>query len=169
MVIKIDDLKLEIINKEISINNEVVKIKQYLPTNRKIMILEMIKQECLNTEIIDQAKLDALLNALIILHYTDIEIEDLEIEKLIQLYDYFEVNGYMTLIINAIPKVEYSALIGYLEETVNDYNKFKVSLLGTIEGIMSIAPALMERISEISKDIDIDSLSIVKDIYNNLK
>lgn len=166
---KIENFDFETKTVDITINKEIVKIKQYLNTTQKMIILNTIIGECLNTELIDQAKLDGLFNALIILNYTDIEIETIDSDSLLQLYDYFESNGYMTLIINAIPKVEYNALTGYLEETVNDYNRFKVSLLGALEGIMAILPMLMERISEISKDIDVDSLTVIKDIYSKLK
>ena len=164
---KIEKIKIEIPTKEILLGDSKVNVKQYLDTQGKIKLLESIQTECLNTEMLNPAKLDALFNAFTILNYTDIEVEDRDLDGLIRLYDYFEINGYMTMIINAIPKVEYDALIGYLQDTINDYNKFKLSFMGTLESLMALVPELMERVAEISKEIDVESLGIVKTIYNN--
>jgi len=166
---KLDTLDFTIPTTVIKLGNEQVSVRSYLTTKEKIELIEAIKMECFNTDMIDQVKIDSLFNAFIILNYIDIEFEDRDLDSLIKLYDYFEVKGYMTLIINAIPKVEYNALNGYLQETINDFNKYKVSLLGTIESIMAIAPALMERVSEISKDINIDDLKTIGKIYSEFK
>ena len=161
----------EIINtvptKAVTIDGNIVNIKQYLLTNDKMELINTIQDQCLNVAMVDQAHIDALFNALVITYYTDIEIEaDVD---LIDVYDYFEINDYMTIVINAIPKNEYEALIEYVSETINDYNRYKASILGALEGIVSIAPALMERVNEISKDIDIESLKEIGNIYQNFK
>lgn len=166
---KIENLNIKVPQKGILIDGQAINIKQYLSTQDKIKMIIAIQDECLNTEIISQPKLDAYFNALIIVNYTDIEIENFEVDSLIELYDYFEINDYMKIIINAIPKNEYEALIEYLKNTINDYNRYKASILGAVEGIVSIAPALMEKVNEISKDIDMNALKTVSEIYSKVK
>lgn len=166
---KLTNMEIQIPQKEVMIGPDKITIKQYITTKEKIDIIDALKSTCLNIEIIDRVKLDALFNAYIILNYTDIEFESREIEDLFQLYDYFEVNHFMDIIITNIPKVEIDALIGYLQETINDFDKVKLSLLAAIESLIATAPALMEEIKNISKDIDIDSLKVLGKISSEYK
>lgn len=167
---KIEEIKLNISEIEIDIDGEKVKVKQYLSTPRKIALIEAIQMEVFNTTLIDHVKLDALFNAFIILNYTDIKIGfEKTIDNLFNLYDYFESSGYMSLIIRAIPKVEYDALVGYLEETTNDFNRVKISNYSVVESLVKVLPTLMEEIKGIIDEIDIDSLTTLKDIYSRFE
>ena len=74
----------------------------------------------------------------------------------------------MGIIINAIPKVEYDALVGYLNETIDDFNRYKTSITGALGSLVASLPTLMEQISEISKEIDIESLQTLTEIYTNM-
>lgn len=166
---KIENLNIEFPTKEIIIDNEKIIIKQYLSTSDKIDIIQAIIDLCLNEEIINQPKLDALFNVFIALNYTDIEFESRDVDQLLKLYDYLESKGYMSVIINTIPKVEYDALVGYLNETIDDFNRLKTSITGALGSLVGSLPTLMEQISEISKEIDIDSLQTLKEIYTNIQ
>jgi hypothetical protein len=151
------------INKLIKIDldkNLIVHVKQYLSAEDKSKIISALVSESLNTILIDQIKLDALFNAFIILNYTDITIGNnlRSIENLMKIYDYFEATGYMSKIINTIPKAEYDSLLNYLKDTVEDYNKIKVSTVGLMEGLVSYIPTLMENIKESFKDFNTESL-----------
>lgn len=165
---KIENLKIDFPTKEIVINSEKVIIKQYLSTADKIDIIRAIQDLCFNEEIINQPKLDALFNVFIALNYTDIEFDSREVDELLKLYDYFESKGYMGIIINTIPKVEYDALVGYLNETIDDFNRYKTSITGALGSLVASLPTLMEQISEISKEIDIESLQTLTEIYTNM-
>lgn len=156
MIIK--DIKYTDPIKEITLNGETVKVKQYLSTVDKSNMLQAVKEYCFNEQLIDQPKKDAILNALIVLNYTDIKFEYENEYELLEFYDYMEVNNYMVPIINSIPEIEYTALIGYYTSTVNDFDKFKTSSVAFLGSLAELGPALMEEIGEISKEIDVEAL-----------
>lgn len=166
MIIK--NIDFEIPMEEIIINKETVLIKQYLPVKEKGDILEAIKEFCFSDDIINQPRMDALFNVFIVLNYSNIQFEWDDVEELLNFYDYLEINNYITPIIDAIPEIEYNALIGYYESTINDFNKYKVSTLAAIFSFAEFAPALMEKIGEISKEIDLDAIKLVADISQKM-
>ena len=57
----------------------------------------------------------------------------------------------------------------YLKEAINDFNKFRVSGMGTIQGLVKAMPVLMEQIKEISKEINIEDFNILKEISSKYK
>lgn len=167
----VSNLKYEPKEVKIYLGFEEVMVKSYISSKEKSDIIKAIMQEVFQGMIIDQVKLDALFNAYIILNYTDIEVphEMLNPESLMELFDYFEYHGYISSIINEIPKNEYNALVGYLKDTIDDFNKVKTSAKGAIESLVSSIPAAMEEIKRIIDEMDIDSLSTLKGIYSQFE
>ena len=108
---KLDNINLEIETAEIIVGGEKIHIKSYLPTAEKMDLVDALKMEVLNEPIINQPKLDALLNIFIVINYTDIEIENRDVDNLLRVYDYLEYNGIIEAILQKIPKVELDALI----------------------------------------------------------
>ena len=161
---KIENIDLKIPTVEILLGTEKVLVKQYLRTYDKSNLLGALKEWCFQEELIDQPKIDALFNILIVLNYTDIQFDSREVDDLLDFYDYIEVNNYMSIVLDAIPEIEYNALIGYYESTVNDFNKFKVSALSLFRSLVDVGPVLMEKIGEMSKEIDIDAIQLIADI-----
>ena len=161
---KIENIDLKIPTVEILLGTEKVLVKQYLRTYDKSNLLGALKEWCFQEELIDQPKIDALFNILIVLNYTDIQFDSREVDDLLDFYDYIEVNNYMSIVLDAIPEIEYNALIGYYESTVNDFNKFKVSALSLFRSLVDVGPVLMEKIGEMSKEIDTDAIQLIADI-----
>ena len=165
---KIKNIEIKIPMKEILLGTEKVLVKQYLPTKEKSDILDAIKEFCFQEELIDQPKIDALFNAFVVLNYTDIEFDSREVSDLLNFYDYMEVNNYILPIIDAIPEIEYNALIGYYGSTIDDFNKFKVSALAAFASVVKFGPELMEKIGELSKEIDMDAIKLVAEISEKM-
>lgn len=161
---KLTNIEFKIPTKEILLGSEKVLVKQYLPAKEKSDILDAIKEFCFQEEIIDQPKIDALFNAFVVLNYTNIEFDSREVSELLSFYDYMEVNNYILPIIDVIPEIEYNALIGYYGSTIDDFNKFKISALATFANVVKFGPVLMEKIGEISKEIDVDAIKLIADI-----
>ncbi len=164
----ITNTDFEIKKEEVLLGEEKVLVKQYLPTRGKSDLIEAIQEFCFGEHIIDQPKMDALFNAFIVLNYSDIEFKWDEVEEVLEFYDYLESQNYITLIIDAIPEIEYNALIGYYEDTVNDFNRYKVSSTAMFMSLVEFGPALMEKIGEMSKEIDLDAIKLVADISSKM-
>lgn len=165
---KIENLVIEIPVVQVQLGKQEVLVKQYLATKEKSNILEAIKEYSFNETILDFPKMDALFNALIVLNYTSIEFEFDNQYDLLELYDYLEINGYIAKIIEAIPEIEYNALLGYYRSSVSDFDKFKVSGVALLNNLVEQGPALMEKISEVSKEIDIGALKTLVQISQEI-
>lgn len=159
------DLKTTV--KKVVFQGQEVLVKQYISAKAKQEIIDGIKTEVLNEIIIDQVKLDVLFNMYIIVNYTDIEFPDKEYETLLKYYDYLESTDYLNGILGAIPKVEYDTLRGYLDLTLADFDKYKVSFAGTMESLVVSLPALMENIGAMSKELK--GLEMAQAVYNKLQ
>lgn len=166
---KLDNFNLDIETVEISVDGEKIHIKTYLPTANKIDLVDALKMEVLNEPIINQPKLDALLNIFIIINYTDIEIENREIDNLLEVYDYLEYNGIIDAVLQKIPKVELDALIGYVKDTIEDFNKYKVSGAGTMESLVANLPTLMESINVLKEELKDENLDIARALFDKLE
>ena len=165
---KLENVEVKIPEKEIVLGTEKVKVKQYLPAREKSDMLLAVHEFCFNTQLLDQPKTDAIFNSLIVLNYTDIEYESRDEDDLLLLYDYLEINDYVAKVIDAIPEIEYNALIGYYRSTINDFNKFKVSSIAAFAQVVELVPELMEKVSEISKEIDLEAIKTVTGIYSKM-
>lgn len=166
---KLDNINLDIETAEIMIGGEKIHIKSYLPTAGKMDLVDALKMEVLNEPIINQPKLDALLNIFIVINYTDIEIENRDIDNLLRVYDYLEYNGIIDAILQKIPKVELDALIGYVKDTVEDFNRYKVSDAGTMESLVANLPTLMESINVLKEELKDEDLEVARTLYNKLE
>lgn len=166
---ELKNLDFQVKTNEIIINGEKIHVKTYLSTKDKMDLIEGLKMEIFNEPIINQAKLDALLNIFIVINYTDIEIKNREIDNLLRAYDFLEYNGYITTILQKIPKVELDALIGYVKETIEDFNKYKVSGAGTMESLAVNLPVLMENVNVLKKELKDENLEIIRSVYNKLE
>ena len=71
---KLDNINLDIETAEIMIGGEKIHIKSYLPTAGKMDLVDALKMEVLNEPIINQPKLDALLNILKSANYRHINL-----------------------------------------------------------------------------------------------
>lgn len=161
---KITNTDLNIEEEVVMLGDEKVLVKQYLETDKKSKIYKALGDLCFGEQILDQPKIDALFNTFIILNYTDIEFGSRDVYELLKFYDYMESNNYTSLIMQAIPEIEYNALIGYYKSTVSDFDRFKVSTLATFANMVEHGPELMEKISELSKEIDMDAIKTVANI-----
>ena len=164
MDMKITNTDLNIEEEVVMLGDEKVLVKQYLETDKKSKIYKALGDLCFGEQILDQPKIDALFNTFIILNYTDIEFGSRDVYELLKFYDYMESNNYTSLIMQAIPEIEYNALIGYYKSTVSDFDRFKVSTLATFANMVEHGPELMEKISELSKEIDMDAIKTVANI-----
>lgn len=161
---KITNTDLNIKEEVVMLGDKKVLVKQYLETDMKSKIFKALGDLCFGEQILDQPKIDALFNAFIILNYTNIEFGSRDAYELLKFYDYMESNNYISLILQAIPEIEYNALVGYYKSTVSDYDRFKVSTLATFANIVEHGPELMEKIGELSKEIDMDAIKTVANI-----
>lgn len=153
----------------IELDGRKIKVKQYLEAKEKSSILELIKEYSFNEQILDLPKLDGVFNALLILGYTDIELEFNHAYDLLEFYDIMESNSLVELIIQEIPKIEYNAMVNYYKDTVGDYNRFKESFTASLFKMVEIMPHITKELVKLSEEIDMDEIKTLLEITSKMR
>ena len=120
----------------ITINEQVIEVKQYLPINDKLtLISDVINNSYEGTNYPHWVKVDMLTELEIIYHYTNLSFTDKQKEDICKLYDMLKSNGVIAAVIKAIPASEYSELSSAVRVMVNAIYQQKNSVLGILEAI----------------------------------
>ena len=161
---KVTFTKLALKKKEdvkiITLGENVVEVKQYLPINDKIdVIINVLNNSQDKNGFANPLKIDVYFNLELIYYYTNINFTDKQKEDITKLFDLFEESGSLLKIIKTIPEDEYNNLLNRTQETIDNFYKRQISALG-----------IMEQISADYKDLDFNAEAIQKKLAdpNNL-
>lgn len=147
--------------KVITLLGEQVEVKQYLPMNDKMNLLEMIIQTADAGTILNTLVLDAIFETYLIFKYTDIEFTDEEKENILTTYDALETNGIITEVVKVIPESEYALLRNNLEEMVEDYKYYRNSAKGCVDSLLLFAPSTADKINSALSELDTEKFQNV--------
>lgn len=143
--------KQELPKKEFEFENNKIQVYQTIATKEKEEIVNRAIELSIVNKVINETALEAIFHALILVFYTDIEIDKeftfdpLELERI---YDVYKKNGVLMEVLKLIPQEEYKDLAKDCETTVERYNQKLNSLVGVIEMIGKALPTVMEQVNE---------------------
>ena len=124
--------------KVITIGEQEIEVKQYLPVNDKLTLIgNVISSAADENNFSNPIKLEVFTALEIVFAYTNIAFTDKQKEDLVKLYDILESNGIFNMIIEAIPKVEYKAIIDGVEECAKAIYKYRNSIMGILDIVTS--------------------------------
>lgn len=136
--------------KTITINGQEVTVKQYLPIEDKIKIIEnVLHNSADDNNFANPVKVEVYFNLELIYNYTNISFTEKQKEDATKIYDLFENNGIFSQVISAMPADEYQLLYDWTQETIDAFYKYRNSVMG-----------IMEQISTDYKNLDFDAQSI---------
>lgn len=147
--------------KEVNINGNIVKVKQYLPIAKKRDIAEIT---------IQNSVVDAIINPIVeeyqfcmntILMYSDLELDAEDRENLDKVYDTLEQNDVLDLIVGAIPEEEFKILCDYYKGYKAEVLRSISSASGTVRQIIEDLPKAAEKAAAIIKDFDVEQFDNV--------
>ena len=131
-------LKMDTNVKVITIGEQEIEVKQYLPVNDKLTLIgNVISSAADENNFSNPIKLEVFTALEIVFAYTNIAFTDKQKEDLVKLYDILESNGIFNMIIEAIPKVEYKAIIDGVEECAKAIYKYRNSIMGILDIVTS--------------------------------
>lgn len=140
----------------LQINGIDIEVKQYLPVEEKIGIIErVLRASADDNNFANPIKLEVFLNLEIMYNYTNIGFTEAQKKDPAKLYDLLEENDVISEIIAEIPTIEYQFLIDSTTETIENFYKYTNSAYG-----------IMERITADYKNFDFDATEIQKKIGN---
>lgn len=156
--------------KTITINNNQIEIKQYLPVNDKLdLIARVINGAHDQNNFPNPIKIEVIGTLEMIMAYTNISFTEKQKEDIPKLYDLLEENGVIKDIISQIPEDEYNFIIDGINKTVDAVYTYNNSVLGILESVSQDYSNLDFDIQKLQNDIaNPENLKLVKEILTKL-
>ena len=156
--------------KNITINDQVIEVKQYLPISDKINIItNVIENSADDNNFANPVKVEVFANLEIMYAYTNISFTDKQKEDPTKLYDLLEENGIIAEVIAAIPENEYALLLGWIDETIEAFYTYRNSVMGIMEQISADYSNLSLDATEIQQKLaDPQNLEFLKNVMTKL-
>lgn len=156
--------------KTITINNNQIEIKQYLPVNEKLdLIARVINGAHDQNNFPNPIKIEVIGTLEMIMAYTNISFTEKQKEDIPKLYDLLEENGVIKDIISQIPEDEYNFIIDGINKTVDAVYTYNNSVLGILESISQDYSNLDFNIQKLQNDIaNPENLKLVKEVLTKL-
>ena len=156
--------------KNITINDQVIEVKQYLPISDKINIItNVIENSADDNNFANPVKVEVFANLEIMYAYTNISFTDKQKENPTKLYDLLEENGVIAEVIAAIPENEYALLLGWIDETIEAFYTYRNSVMGIMEQISTDYSNLSLDATEIQQKLaDPQNLELLKSVMTKL-
>lgn len=156
--------------KTITINNNQIEIKQYLPVNEKLdLIARVINGAHDQNNFPNPIKIEVIGTLEMIMAYTNISFTEKQKEDIPKLYDLLEENGVIKDIISQIPEDEYNFIIDGINKTVDAVYAYNNSVLGILESVSQDYSNLDFDIEKIQQVIsNPENLELLKDVLTKL-
>ena len=156
--------------KTITINNNQIEIKQYLPVNEKLdLIARVINGAHDQNNFPNPIKIEVIGTLEMIMTYTNISFTEKQKEDIPKLYDLLEENGIIKDIISQIPEDEYNFIIDGINKTVDAVYTYNNSVLGILEAVSKDYSNLDFDATQIQKKMaDPENLKLVRDVLTKL-
>ena len=156
--------------KTITINNNQIEIKQYLPVNEKLdLIARVINGAHDQNNFPNPIKIEVIGTLEMIMAYTNISFTEKQKEDIPKLYDLLEENGVIKDIISQIPEDEYNFIIDGINKTVDAVYTYNNSVLGILEAVSKDYFNLDFDATQIQKKMaDPENLKLVRDVLTKL-
>lgn len=163
-------LKINTDIKTITIGEQEIEVKQYLPINDKLELIgRVIALSADDNNFANPIKLDVFTSLEIVFAYTNIQFTEKQKEDLVKLYDIMESNDIFNIIIANIPDEEYASIVEGVELCASAIYTYRHSVLGIIETIAQDYKNLDMDASAIqAKLADPQNMELLKNILDKL-
>nr|DAU99612.1 MAG TPA: hypothetical protein [Bacteriophage sp.] len=133
------DIKQEEVT--ITFNNQNVKVKSYIPFEDKRRLIQFVinqNRRNKNTGMLSRYDIDKKLDIALVNYYTDYKFDNIaDSDAINEAYDILETQGFFQNLVNTIPKKEYDYITEMLQYEIDNDNKFKLTMAGSIDDLIS--------------------------------
>lgn len=156
--------------KNVSWNDQIIEVKQYLPVNDKlILISNVINSSADENRFMNPIKVDVCLALEILFNYTNINFTDKQKEDYAKLYDLVYSSNLMEQIINNIPDEEYDDLCSGVWRSINEVYSYKNSIHGILASVNEDYSNLSLDAKSIHNDLaDPENMKLLKEVLTKL-
>ena len=163
-------LKTDTSVKTINFNDIEIEIKQYLPINETISLIEnIINNSATELKFYSPALVHLFYVLEVIYNYTNISFTDKQKEEPAKLYDTIVSSGLWNAIEEAIPEDELDFICEALDDTIDSVYKYQNSVMGILDTISQDYSTLSLDASEIQKKLNsAEGVEFLKDVMDKL-
>ena len=133
------DIKQEEVT--ITFNNQNVKVKSYIPFEDKRRLIQFVinqNRRNKNTGMLSRYDIVKKLDIALVNYYTDYKFDNIaDSDAINEAYDILETQGFFQNLVNTIPKKEYDYITEMLQYEIDNDNKFKLTMAGSIDDLIS--------------------------------
>ena len=149
-------LKLKIKDevKNIDFNGNQIEIKQYLPIEDKIDLVDIVLQNSKEDNIYNPIKMDMYFHLYLVYLYTNITFTEKQKEDESKLYDILNSNGLIDIIIENLPENEYDYLLDLLSEKENILLNYNTTAAAIISNIINDLPKNAQMMADIMQNFN---------------
>lgn len=123
--------------KTINFSNIAIEVKQYLPIQEKIALIEYVTNSMNNNEtgykFVNYIQQHILTVIGFIKYYTNLSFTEKQMEDIYKFYDSIYGSGLCAAVIEAIPQDEYDFVMSMIDNIVKSIYDYKTSFLGIME------------------------------------
>lgn len=122
--------------KTITIGDQEIEVKQYLPIQKKLDLISNVANFSADANnFANPVKIDVFFSLEMMYHYTNITFTDKQKEDFIKTFDLLKENGVLDKVRDAIPSEEYYSLYDDTLNCISEIYKYKNSVLGIMDTI----------------------------------
>lgn len=156
--------------KTVSINDQTVEVKQYLPINDKLQLITRVLQQAADeNNFSNPIKLELFTSLEIVFAYSNLSFTEKQKADLVKLYDLLEENDIFNQIIAVIPTNEYQSILDGVQKCSDAIYTYRNSLLGILDVVASDYTDLDFDATKIQNVLaDPQNLSLLKDVVSKL-
>ena len=151
-------------------NGQVIEVKQYLPIQDKINIINVVLNNCQENEnFINDIQLQFWLDLEIIFNYTNIKFTDKQKEDNFKLYDLLTGSGLLHSVKENMNQDELNSLLNYTIKSAEHIYEYRNSAYGIFDMLVKRKDELDFDATEIQKKInDPEALAFLKSVMDKL-
>lgn len=157
--------------KNVDLNGVTIEVKQYLPVNDKLDLISRVLNAShdQSANFANPIQLEVIGTIEIIMAYTNLSFTEKQKEDYAKLYDLFEENGIIDLIIAEIPEREYNYIIDGVNETADAVYKYQNSVMGILDTVSQDYSNLELDVDKLSEKMsNPQDLALLKSIMTKL-
>lgn len=163
-------LKVDVHKSELTYNDQIIEVKDYLPIEDKMkMVADIIIESKDDNPFMNVGKMNAYLYIYILYNYTNLVFTEKQKEEPGKIYDNIVTTGFLSEILKLIPKDEIDFIKYLLNSQIEEIYKYDNSIRGMLQDVMTDYSNLSLDATTIQKKLqDPNNLKLLKGVMNEL-
>lgn len=163
--INFSDLGLSIKDetKVLKIGDKEIKVLQYLPTERKNTLIQLVLQQSLENGVYNELAITAHFYTYVIFFYTNLEFTDEQKQDVFGTFDILDSNNVISEVLQLIPEEEWNELQSLIQTQKGLNMMYKQSTAYLIGQFINALPEQMEKAVESINNFDPEKFQAVAD------